>query len=102
VPSTAIREISLLKELDHPNVVRLFDVVQAGKKLYLVFEFLMQDLKKYLDSQPEMLPQSLVKVRHTLPLIHTEAPWGTNTPLIQSVSVDTIPLHRYTTLCPTL
>ncbi|XP_021923664.1 cyclin-dependent kinase 2-like isoform X2 [Zootermopsis nevadensis] len=61
VPSTAIREISLLKELDHPNVVRLLDVVQAGKKLYLVFEFLMQDLKKYLDSQPEMLPQSLVK-----------------------------------------
>lgn len=61
VPSTAIREISLLKELDHPNVVRLLDVVQAGKKLYLVFEFLMQDLKKYLDSLREMLPQSLVK-----------------------------------------
>lgn len=64
VPSTAIREISLLKELDHPNVVRLLDVVHAGKKLYLVFEFLMQDLKKYLDSVREMLPQSLVKVRH--------------------------------------
>lgn len=63
VPSTAIREISLLKELDHPNVVRLLDVVHAGKKLYLVFEFLMQDLKKYLDSLREMLPQSLVKVR---------------------------------------
>jgi hypothetical protein len=69
VPSTAIREISLLKELDHPNVVRLLDVVQAGKKLYLVFEFLMQDLKKYLDTWPEVLPQSVVKVRHlTLPL----------------------------------
>jgi cyclin-dependent kinase 2 len=64
VPSTAIREISLLKELDHPNVVRLLDVVQAGKKLYLVFEFLMQDLKKYLDSLQELLPQPLVKVRH--------------------------------------
>jgi len=64
VPSTAIREISLLKELDHPNVVRLLDVVHAGKKLYLVFEFLMQDLKKYLDSLREMLPHSLVKVRH--------------------------------------
>ncbi|PSN58277.1 Cyclin-dependent kinase 2 [Blattella germanica] len=61
VPSTAIREISLLKELDHPNVVRLLDVVHSGKKLYLVFEFLMQDLKKYLDSSKDILPLSLVK-----------------------------------------
>jgi serine/threonine protein kinase len=64
VPSTALREISLLKELNHPNIVRLLDVVQASKKLYMVFEFVMQDLKKYLDSLPEMLPQSTVKVRH--------------------------------------
>ncbi|XP_023717040.1 cyclin-dependent kinase 2 isoform X3 [Cryptotermes secundus] len=61
VPSTAIREISLLKELDHPNIVRLLDVVHAATKLYLVFEFLTQDLKKYLDSLSEMLPQSTVK-----------------------------------------
>ena len=40
VPSTAIREISLLKELDHPNVVRLLDVIHADQKLYLVFEYL--------------------------------------------------------------
>ncbi|KAI0207715.1 Cyclin-dependent kinase 2 [Lamellibrachia satsuma] len=52
VPSTAIREISLLKELDHPNVVRLLDVVHSEKKLYLVFEYLNQDLKKYVDNSP--------------------------------------------------
>ena len=34
VPSTAIREISLLKEHDHPNVVRLLDVIYADQKLY--------------------------------------------------------------------
>merc|ERR1719296_298150 len=49
IPSTAIREISLLKELQHPNIVRLYDVVHTEKKLTLVFEFLDQDLKKYLD-----------------------------------------------------
>jgi cyclin-dependent kinase len=49
IPSTAIREISLLKELHHPNIVRLFDVVHTERKLTLVFEFLDQDLKKYLD-----------------------------------------------------
>lgn len=49
IPSTAIREISLLKELQHPNIVRLYDVVHTENKLTLVFEFLDQDLKKYLD-----------------------------------------------------
>lgn len=52
VPSTAIREISLLKELNHPNVVRLLDVVPSEKKLFMVFEFLDRDLKKYMDSVP--------------------------------------------------
>lgn len=49
IPSTAIREISLLKELRHQNIVRLYDVVHTEKKLTLVFEYLDQDLKKYLD-----------------------------------------------------
>eukprot|EP00697_Spironema_sp_BW2_P002740 gnl/Spiro4/13656_TR7280_c0_g1_i1.p1 gnl/Spiro4/13656_TR7280_c0_g1~~gnl/Spiro4/13656_TR7280_c0_g1_i1.p1 ORF type:complete len:294 (+),score=46.27 gnl/Spiro4/13656_TR7280_c0_g1_i1:120-1001(+) len=50
IPSTAIREIALLKELQHPNIVRLHDVVYTERKLTLVFEHLDQDLKKYLDS----------------------------------------------------
>ncbi|XP_019613562.1 PREDICTED: cyclin-dependent kinase 2-like [Branchiostoma belcheri] len=62
VPSTAIREISLLKELNHANIVRLLDVVHSEKKLYLVFEYLNLDLKKYMDSAPPSgLPSELVK-----------------------------------------
>jgi len=53
IPSTAIREISLLKQLQHPNIVRLYDVVLSDAKLTLVFEFLEQDLKKYLDKSGE-------------------------------------------------
>ncbi|CAO2646141.1 Cyclin-dependent kinase 3 [Lemmus lemmus] len=62
IPSTAIREISLLKELKHPNIVKLLDVVHKEKKLYLVFEFLTQDLKKHMDSAPTSeLPLNVVK-----------------------------------------
>lgn len=63
VPSTAIREISLLKELHHPNIVCLEDVLLQEKKLYLVFEFLSMDLKKYIDSIPnnQLLDKMLVK-----------------------------------------
>ncbi|KAG0267662.1 cyclin-dependent serine/threonine protein kinase [Linnemannia exigua] len=50
VPCTAIREISLLKELKQPNIVRLYDVLHTEKKLTLVFEFLDSDLKKFLDT----------------------------------------------------
>ncbi|KAJ1649279.1 cyclin-dependent kinase 5, partial [Coemansia sp. RSA 1694] len=50
VPCTAIREISLLKELKHPNIVGLFDVLHTEKKLTLVFEFMDSDLKKFADA----------------------------------------------------
>jgi cyclin-dependent kinase 1 len=63
VPSTAIREISLLRELKHPNIVKLMDVLMQENKLYLVFEFLSMDLKKYMETIPgnKLLDPQLVK-----------------------------------------
>jgi cyclin-dependent kinase len=63
IPSTAIREISLLKELQHKNIVRLLDVIHTSKKLTLVFEFLDQDLKKVIDmTSGEGLDKTTTKV----------------------------------------
>jgi len=61
IPSTALREISLLRELSHENIVELKDCVQADGRLYLVFEFLDKDLKKYMENVTGMLSPILVK-----------------------------------------
>lgn len=63
VPSTAIREISILKELKHPCIVNLIDVVSSNAKLYLVFEFLDLDLKRYMDALEEGKMLAKLKVK---------------------------------------
>lgn len=76
VPSTAIREISLLKEMKDPNIVRLLNIFHADShKLYLVFEFLDLDLKKYMEALPvsdggrgKALPEGSSATVHTLGL----------------------------------
>lgn len=47
-PCTAIREVSLLKDLKHNNIVTLHDIVHTEKSLTLVFEYLEKDLKQYM------------------------------------------------------
>lgn len=61
VPTTTIREVSLLKELSHPNIVALRDVVYVHSKLYLAFEFLEQDLAQLLDSKGRGLDSATTK-----------------------------------------
>jgi len=45
----------------HGNIVILLDVLHAPLKLFLVFEFLDQDLKRYMDSVREPMDPLLVK-----------------------------------------
>lgn len=49
VPSSALREIALLMELEHVNIVKLIEVINTIKKLTLVFEYVPKDLKKIID-----------------------------------------------------
>jgi serine/threonine protein kinase len=49
IPSTALREITILRELQHPNIIELKDVICNNNKLYLLFEFAEYDLRKFLE-----------------------------------------------------
>ncbi|KAK4874555.1 hypothetical protein RN001_013915 [Aquatica leii] len=66
VPSTAIREISLLKELSHKNVVSLEDVIMEESRIYLIFEYLSMDLKKYLDNVKKVNPKLVQSYLHQI------------------------------------
>jgi len=67
VPSTAMREITLLREVqEHESIVKLLEVEHSHKKLHLVFEFLDQDLKGYMDSVPFMDPMLVMSYTYQL------------------------------------
>lgn len=50
IPSTVLREISLLNDLHHESIVELLDVIIKPSKILLIFEYLKQDLKQCLDN----------------------------------------------------
>jgi serine/threonine protein kinase len=43
-PCTAIREVSLLKDLKHANIVCLHDIIHTNRSLTLVFEYVVSTL----------------------------------------------------------
>lgn len=62
MPGTALREIALLKELrDHENIVRLINIFYKPNKLVLVFEYVENDLKKYMRALEGPLSPAMVK-----------------------------------------
>eukprot|EP01062_Namystynia_karyoxenos_P025408 TRINITY_DN1999_c1_g1_i2.p2 TRINITY_DN1999_c1_g1~~TRINITY_DN1999_c1_g1_i2.p2 ORF type:complete len:328 (+),score=124.52 TRINITY_DN1999_c1_g1_i2:90-1073(+) len=62
IPSTALREISILREMQHPNIVGLLDVISLPRKLHLVFEFCDCDLKQLMnDTKQPIQGQKLKK-----------------------------------------
>ncbi|CAI2375189.1 unnamed protein product [Moneuplotes crassus] len=51
IPSTAIREIALLREIEHENIVQLLDVVSTETQLQLIFQYMDRDLKEFIEQK---------------------------------------------------
>ncbi|XP_028106046.1 cell division control protein 2 homolog 2-like [Camellia sinensis] len=60
VPSSVIREVSYLKEMDHSNIVRLLDVLDDEKILCLVLEYMDLDLKKFMTTSADIAKKNQV------------------------------------------
>ncbi|CAG9315641.1 CDC28_1 [Blepharisma stoltei] len=61
IPAQTIREISLLRDLVHPSIVSLQDVLILENKLYLIFEYLEQDVRHFLDNTKLPLSEYMLK-----------------------------------------
>mmetsp|Transcript_101125 Transcript_101125/g.179500 ORF Transcript_101125/g.179500 Transcript_101125/m.179500 type:complete len:325 (+) Transcript_101125:52-1026(+) len=61
VPSTALREVAVLKELNSEFVVKLYEAFCSPNKLTLVFELMENDLKKYMKALGKPLDPPVIK-----------------------------------------
>ena len=61
IPQNTIREIAMLKELCHPNIVKLEDTILEEGRICLILEFLSKDLGHYIDDYPGPLTLELIK-----------------------------------------
>eukprot|EP00638_Chattonella_subsalsa_P013980 CAMPEP_0117785230 /NCGR_PEP_ID=MMETSP0948-20121206/5143_1 /TAXON_ID=44440 /ORGANISM="Chattonella subsalsa, Strain CCMP2191" /LENGTH=333 /DNA_ID=CAMNT_0005614063 /DNA_START=12 /DNA_END=1013 /DNA_ORIENTATION=+ len=77
-PTSVIREIAVLNDLRHPSIVGLLDVFLEKNKLFLILEFLDQDLRKFLDSclackrvlDPRLIKSYLYQLLRALDFCH--------------------------------
>ncbi|KAJ8308756.1 hypothetical protein KUTeg_013630, partial [Tegillarca granosa] len=61
IKKIAMREIRMLKQLKHPNLVNLIEVFRRKKRLHLVFEFVDHTVLNELDRHPRGVPEPMVK-----------------------------------------
>uniref|UniRef100_A0A8C9ESX3 cyclin-dependent kinase n=1 Tax=Pavo cristatus TaxID=9049 RepID=A0A8C9ESX3_PAVCR len=57
----ALREVRMLKQLKHPNLVNLLEVFRRKRKLHLVFEYCDHTVLHELDKHPRGVPEQLVR-----------------------------------------
>ncbi|OHS99933.1 Cyclin-dependent kinase A-2 [Tritrichomonas foetus] len=61
IPPTTLREMSILRSVSHPNIVKLEDVIIKQGSLTLVFEYLEFDLRRFLNHSRKTISMKLLK-----------------------------------------
>ncbi|CAF0744624.1 unnamed protein product [Adineta steineri] len=66
IPATAMREAAILKQLNHPNIVKLHDVFLTDERCYFLLEYMNEDLKRYLDRNRPLERKIIKSFTHQL------------------------------------
>lgn len=56
-----LREVRSLKKLNHPNVVKLKEVIRENNELFFVFEYLEQNVYQMTKERDKLLPESKIR-----------------------------------------
>ena len=67
VRKTTLREVKILRMLRHPNIVCLLEAFRRKQKLFLVFEYVQNNLLEVLEEHPRGLDPKIVR-RYTFQL----------------------------------
>lgn len=59
-----LREVQSLKKLNHPNIVKLREVIRENDELFFVFEFLDQNIYQMTKDRKKFLPDP--RIRHIM------------------------------------
>ncbi|RWS03817.1 mitogen-activated protein kinase kinase kinase kinase 5-like protein [Dinothrombium tinctorium] len=61
IKKIALREIKMLKQLKHPNLINLIEVFRRKRKLHMVFEYCELTVLDILEKYPKGVPEYLTK-----------------------------------------
>jgi cyclin-dependent kinase 2 len=56
-----LREVSLLRQLSHPNIVKIKDFFSDQESDYIALEYLNTDLRNFMTSVPTRLPETAIR-----------------------------------------
>ncbi|CAI4221663.1 unnamed protein product [Auanema sp. JU1783] len=57
----ALREVKSLKKLQHPNIIKLREVIRENDILYFVFEFMQANLYELMKDRDRFFPESVIR-----------------------------------------
>lgn len=56
-----LREVKSLKRLNHPNIVKLKEVIRENDELYFIFEYMLENLYECMKKRSKQFPEASVR-----------------------------------------